>query len=224
MTATLIRGAEIAARIREELAAETARLKERGVTPGLATILVGDDPASQSYVRAKNATAHKLGIHSDQHNLPAGTTEAELLALIAACNANPAIHGILVQLPLPRHIDESRVLAAIEPDKDVDGFHPVNVGKMLLGEPCFLPCTPAGIVELLVRSGVEVINPVDQPFDALEAQAVGTVPDAEAFDETVRDVYQKGYRMGKKVLRPAMVTITSGGPARPKPEDDGTEE
>ena len=155
MTATLIRGAEIAAQIREELAAEVRGLAERGIVPGLATILVGEDPASQSYVRAKNATAHKLGIHSEQHNLPAQTTEAELLALIAQCNANPAIHGILVQLPLPRHIDESRVLAAIVPDKDVDGFHPVNVGKMLLGEPCFLPCTPAGIVELLARSDIE---------------------------------------------------------------------
>ena len=156
MPAQIISGTATAKAIREEIAAEAASLKaSHGLVPGLATILVGEDPASQSYVAAKNKTAHDLGIHSEQRTLPAATTEAELLEIVDQYNRNPAIHGILVQLPLPRHINEARVLFAIDPDKDVDGFHPVNVGKMMLGERCFLPCTPHGILELLQRSGTE---------------------------------------------------------------------
>ncbi|MFZ5766830.1 MAG: bifunctional methylenetetrahydrofolate dehydrogenase/methenyltetrahydrofolate cyclohydrolase FolD [Thermodesulfobacteriota bacterium] len=156
MTAKIISGTETAKTIREELKAEVAELKEKhNVVPGLVTILVGEDPASQSYVTAKNKTAHALGIHSEQVTLSADTSEQELLSLIDKYNRDPAINGILVQLPLPKHIDEAKVLYAIDPNKDVDGFHPVNVGKMVLGEQCFLPCTPHGILELLVRSGVE---------------------------------------------------------------------
>jgi methylenetetrahydrofolate dehydrogenase (NADP+)/methenyltetrahydrofolate cyclohydrolase len=156
MPATIISGIETAKAIREELGAEVLRLKqEHNLVPGLVTILVGDDPASQSYVAAKNKTAETLGIHSEQITLPAMTAEVDLLRIIDEANRNPAIHGILVQLPLPRHINETRVLFTIDPDKDVDGFHPVNVGKMLLGEQCFLPCTPNGILELLHRSGIE---------------------------------------------------------------------
>ena len=156
MSAQIISGVETAKAIREEIAAEVAALKtQHQIVPGLVTILVGEDPASQSYVKAKNATAHALGIHSEQITLPAKTSEAELLRIIDEYNHNPAIHGILVQLPLPRQMNEAKVLFAIDPDKDVDGFHPVNVGKMLLGERCFLPCTPHGILELLERSGVE---------------------------------------------------------------------
>ena len=156
MPAKIISGVETAKAIREELAVEIADLKNNhGVTPGLVTILVGEDPASQSYVAAKNKTAHALGIHSEQVTLAKDTSEVELLRLVGEYNDNPAIHGILVQLPLPRHIDEAKVLFAIDPDKDVDGFHPVNVGKMMLGERCFLPCTPHGILELLQRSGTE---------------------------------------------------------------------
>lgn len=155
MTAKLISGTEIARKIREELSAETAILKEqRNITPGLVTILVGEDPASISYVTGKQKTAKTLGFHSIQENIPATITEEELLALIEKYNRDPEIHGILVQLPLPKHIDETKVLYAIDPHKDVDGFHPVNVGKMVIGEDCYLPCTPAGIQELLVRSGV----------------------------------------------------------------------
>ena len=155
MPAQIISGTETARAIRTELAVEVARLKqEHNLVPGLVTVLVGEDPASQSYVAAKNRTAHALGIHSEQVTLPADTAEADLLARIDGYNRDPAIHGILVQLPLPRHIDEAKVLFAIDPAKDVDGFHPVNVGKMLLGEPCFLPCTPHGILELLQRAGV----------------------------------------------------------------------
>ena len=156
MPAQIISGTETARAIRTELAVEVARLKqEHNLVPGLVTILVGEDPASQSYVAAKNRTAHALGIHSEQLTLPADTAEADLLARIDGYNRDPAIHGILVQLPLPRHINEAKVLFAIDPAKDVDGFHPVNVGKMLLGEPCFLPCTPHGILELLQRAGVQ---------------------------------------------------------------------
>jgi methylenetetrahydrofolate dehydrogenase (NADP+)/methenyltetrahydrofolate cyclohydrolase len=156
MSARIISGIETAKAIREELTVEVANLKQKhGLTPGLVTILVGQDPASESYVAAKNKTAHALGIHSEQVTLAADTSEAELLKIVDTYNRNPAIHGILVQLPLPRHINEARVLFAIDPAKDVDGFHPVNVGKMMLGEPCFLPCTPHGILELLQRSGIE---------------------------------------------------------------------
>ncbi len=155
MSAKILSGTETAKAIRQELAQEVAELKAKhNVVPGLVTILVGEDPASQSYVTAKNKTAKELGIYSEQISLPAATNEAELLALVNKCNQDPKINGILVQLPLPKHINEARVLYAIDPDKDVDGFHPVNVGKMMLGEQCFLPCTPHGILELLTRGGV----------------------------------------------------------------------
>lgn len=156
MTAKIISGTETAKAIREELKNEIAGLKEKhNVVPGLVTILVGEDPASQSYVSAKNKTAHALGIHSEQVTLAADTSEQELLNLIGKYNNDNKINGILVQLPLPKHINEAKVLYAIDPDKDVDGFHPVNVGKMVLGEQCYLPCTPHGILELLTRSGVK---------------------------------------------------------------------
>ena len=156
MSAKIISGTEIAKAIRDELKEEVAGLKEKhNVVPGLVTILVGDNPASQSYVSAKNKTAHALGINSEQVTLPADTSEQELLALVAKYNQDPKINGILVQLPLPKHINETKVLYAIDPEKDVDGFHPVNVGKMVLGEQCYLPCTPHGILELLSRSGVK---------------------------------------------------------------------
>ena len=156
MSAKILSGTETAKVIRQELTQEVAELKAKhNVVPGLVTILVGEDPASQSYVTAKNKTAKELGIYSEQITLPVDTPEADLLALVEKCNKDPKINGILVQLPLPKHINEGRVLYAIDPTKDVDGFHPVNVGKMMLGEKCFLPCTPHGILELLTRAGVE---------------------------------------------------------------------
>ena len=156
MTAKIVSGTEVAKEIREELKVQIAELKEtHGVVPGLVTILVGEDPASQSYVAAKNKTAHAIGIHSEQITLDADTPEEELLELVKKYNEDDNIHGILVQLPLPKHIDESKILNEINPDKDVDGFHPVNIGRMVLGEKCFLPCTPHGVLELLARSGVE---------------------------------------------------------------------
>jgi methylenetetrahydrofolate dehydrogenase (NADP+)/methenyltetrahydrofolate cyclohydrolase len=156
MTARLIRGAEVAREIREELKAEVRRLRETsGAVPGLVTILVGNHPASESYVRAKQQAAHDLGFHSVQDNQPDTISEAQLLALIDAYNRDDRIHGILVQLPLPRQINETRVLYALDPRKDVDAFHPVNVGKLVIGSADYLPCTPAGIQELIVRSGIE---------------------------------------------------------------------
>jgi methylenetetrahydrofolate dehydrogenase (NADP+)/methenyltetrahydrofolate cyclohydrolase len=155
MSAKIIDGKHIAEEIRAELKEQVDTLKEQGIVPGLGVILVGEDPASQSYVTAKERACEKIGIYSDDNRLPAETTQEELLALVDRMNADPKINGILVQLPLPGHIDEPAVLLAIDPDKDVDGFHPMNVGKMMVGEEAFLPCTPHGVVQMLVRSGVE---------------------------------------------------------------------
>jgi len=156
MTAQLISGVEIARQIREELKEETARLKEKfAVAPGLVTILVGENPASVSYVTAKQKASKELGFHSIQDSQPETISEEDLHGLIERYNRDPKIHGILVQLPLPKHINETKVLYAIDPKKDVDGFHPVNVGKMMIGEADYLPCTPAGIQQLLIRSGVK---------------------------------------------------------------------
>ncbi len=156
MTARIIDGKQVAADMRAELKAEVAKLKEAGIVPGLAVVLVGEDPASKSYVTAKERACEELGIFSDDNRLPADIGQAELMALVDKLNKDPKINGILVQLPLPKHLDESEVLLAIDPAKDVDGFHPVNVGKMVVGEEAFLPCTPHGIIQLLVRSGVKI--------------------------------------------------------------------
>ena len=157
MTAKLINGNEVAQQIREELKQEVVQLKEKyNVVPGLVTILVGENPASVSYVTAKQKTSKELGFFSIQDNQPATTTEEELLKLIDKYNKDPKIHGILVQLPLPKHIHETKILYAIDPKKDVDGFHPVNVGKLMIGEADYLPCTPAGIQQLIIRTGAKI--------------------------------------------------------------------
>src|SRR3989304_9509099 len=158
MSAKIISGTEIAAQIREELRKEVEEMKARhGVVPGLVTILVGKTPASVSYVTGKHKAADEIGFFSIQDDQPEDIPEADLLGLIEKYNKDPKVHGILVQLPLPKHIDEKKVLNAIDPDKDVDCFHPVNVGRLMIGGPeaKFLPCTPAGIQELIVRSGFE---------------------------------------------------------------------
>jgi len=155
MSAKIIDGKQIAEEIRSELKTEVAELKKQNITPGLGVILVGEDPASQSYVTAKERACENIGIYSDDNRLSAETSQKELLTLVEKMNADPKINGILVQLPLPKHIDEAAVLLAIDPLKDVDGFHPMSVGKMMIGEETFLPCTPHGIVQLLLRSGVE---------------------------------------------------------------------
>lgn len=154
MAATIIDGKQIAGTIKEEVRSGTERLwHERGVRPGLGFILVGDNAASQSYVRSKGTACGELGFYSVTEQLPGTTPEEVLLGLIRAWNADPVLHGILVQLPLPKHINEQRVIEAIDPLKDVDGFHPVNVGRLVIGLECLKPCTPAGIQEMLVRSG-----------------------------------------------------------------------
>ncbi len=156
MAATIIDGKLVAQDIRAELKAEVARLKEEGIVPGLGVILVGEDPASKSYVTAKEKACAEIGLYSDDNRLLAETPQKDLIDLVKSMNANPKINGILVQLPLPKQIDESEVLLTIDPAKDVDGFHPMNVGKMVVGEQAFLPCTPHGVVQLLVRSGVKI--------------------------------------------------------------------
>ena len=156
MAAQIIDGKQVAADMRAELKDEVAKLKEQGIVPGLGVILVGEDPASQSYVTAKERACENIGIYSDDNRLPADTSQEELMALVEKMNNDPKINGILVQLPLPKGINEADVLLAIDPAKDVDGFHPINVGKMMVGEKAFLPCTPHGIVQLLIRSGVTI--------------------------------------------------------------------
>ena len=153
----IIDGKQLAADLRAEIAQGVVKLKaEKGVTPGLAVILVGDNPASVSYVTAKEKACAEAGMYSREIRLPETTTEDELVGLVKELNADPAIHGILVQLPVPRHIRDKAVIDAIAPEKDVDGFTPVNVGKMLIGEECFLPCTPHGIVKLIEFAGMDV--------------------------------------------------------------------
>ena len=155
MAAEIISGKEIGNQIREEIAQRVSGLKEsHGLVPGLATVLVGEDPASHMYVRMKNKAAGLLGLNSQQITLPEDTSEEELLGVVAGLNADPDVHGILVQSPVPDGIDESNVLIAIDPAKDIDGFHPLNVGKLTTGsDDVLVPCTPAGIIELLMRSG-----------------------------------------------------------------------
>ncbi len=182
MPAELIDGKAIAATIRAEVATDTARLKAHGITPGLSVVLVGDDAASATYVRAKELASRAAGMAGETIRLPATTSQAELLALVERLNHDGAVHGILVQMPLPSHINPDVVIRHIRPDKDVDGFHPVNVGKLLIGHTDgFVSCTPAGVVELLVRSGVETrgaeavivgrSNIVGKPMAALLVQA-----------------------------------------------------
>ena len=156
MTAQIIDGKQVAADMRAEFREEVAKLKKKGIVPGLAVILVGEDPASISYVTSKERDCEDTGIYSDDNRLPTDTTQKELIALIEEKNNDPKINGILVQLPLPKHLNEAEVLLAIDPAKDVDGFHPVNTGKMMIGEKAFLPCTPHGVIQLLIRNNVTI--------------------------------------------------------------------
>ncbi|MDP2919001.1 MAG: tetrahydrofolate dehydrogenase/cyclohydrolase catalytic domain-containing protein [Dehalococcoidia bacterium] len=156
MTAKLISGTEVAAQIRAEIKQEVEQLKAKhNIVPGLATVLLGLDPASVSYITGKEKAAKELGFYSERIDLPDNTPQQEVMAIVNRLNNDPKIHGVLVQVPLPKHINETEVLLAIDPKKDVDGFHPFNVGKMVIGEPDYLPCTPAGIQQLLIRSGIQ---------------------------------------------------------------------
>jgi methylenetetrahydrofolate dehydrogenase (NADP+)/methenyltetrahydrofolate cyclohydrolase len=181
-TATLIDGVAVAKAVRADVAKETAELKLRGIIPGLTVVIVGEDPASQSYVKSKEKASIEAGMKGETIRLPATTPQGELEALIDKLNADPTVHGILVQSPLPKHMDGNTVVRRIAPHKDVDGFHPVNVGKLLIGEKDgFAPCTPAGVQELLVRYGIETSgkevviigrsNIVGKPMAALLVQS-----------------------------------------------------
>ena len=181
MPAELIDGKEIARCVRADVAREVAALRERGVTPGLAVVLVGDDAASAVYVKSKGRAVIEAGMNGETIRLQATTTQDELLAVVDRLNADPAVHGILVQMPLPKHIDPDAIVRRMRPEKDVDGFHPVNVGKLLIGErDGFAPCTPAGVQEMLVRAGIETkgmecvivgrSNIVGKPMAALMVQ------------------------------------------------------
>lgn len=217
MTAKRLDGKALAAAMRGEIAARVAA--RTGRPPGLATVLVGDDPASAQYVKMKHAACAAAGLHSVQHTLPASATQAELLALIADLNADPAVHGILVQLPLPKHIDEGAVLRAVSPAKDVDCFHPENAGRLAAGFPRFYPCTPHGVIQLLVRNGIalagkEVIvvgrsNIVGKPL-AIMLMQKPTKDNPAAGDATVTVAHTRTTDLAA-VCRRADVLIAAAG-------------
>jgi methylenetetrahydrofolate dehydrogenase (NADP+) / methenyltetrahydrofolate cyclohydrolase len=185
MAAKILDGKALAGRIRAQLAEETTRLRADGVEPGLAVVLVGDDPASHIYVRSKTAACAEAGIRTFDHRLPANTPEAELMSLVAALNSNPDVDGILIQLPLPAGMDARRILFAVDPRKDVDGIHPENVGRLVMGEPRFVSCTPFGVMKLIEEAGVSLAgtdavvvgrsNMVGKPMAALLLNANASV-------------------------------------------------
>jgi methylenetetrahydrofolate dehydrogenase (NADP+)/methenyltetrahydrofolate cyclohydrolase len=225
MTAKLIKGTEIRDEILKEIKAEVDKIKaEHNQVPGLVTILVGENPASISYVTAKIKTAKDLGFNEIQDNQPADISEDDLLALIDKYNKDDSIHGILVQLPLPKHVDEKKILNAIDPDKDVDGFHPVNVGRLMIGgsEVKFPPCTPAGIQEMIVRSGIETSgaevvvvgrsNIVGKPIANMMLQK------ADGANSTVTIVHTRTKDLAGHCKRADVLIVAAGVPGLVKPE------
>ena len=225
MTAKLIKGTEIRDEILKEIEGDIKKIKEEhGVVPGLVTILVGENPASISYVTAKIKTAKALGFKEIQDNQPEDISNEDLLALVDKYNKDDTINGILVQLPLPKHIDEKKVLNAIDPDKDVDGFHPINVGRLMIGgsEAKFLPCTPAGIQEMIIRSGVETSgaevvvvgrsNIVGKPIANIMLQK------ADGANSTVTIVHTRTKDMASHCKRADILIVAAGVPGLVKPE------
>ena len=229
--AKIIDGKAISKQIRSEIAAETAEfIKNTGRTPGLAVIIVGTDPASQVYVRNKRKACEEVGFYSEGYELPESTTQAELEALVDKLNADEKINGILVQLPLPKHLDETAILLRINPQKDVDAFHPYNVGKIMIGNYKFLPCTPAGVMSLLERSGIEISgkecvvvgrsNIVGKPQAMLLLQANGTVTICHSRTKDLAEVCRradiliaaigKADFFGAEYIKPGAVVIDVG--------------
>lgn len=216
MAAQIIDGKQVAADMRAELKEKVAKLKAEGVVPGLAVVLVGEDPASKSYVTAKEKACEEIGIYSDDNRLSADTSQEELMALIDKLNKDSKINGILVQLPLPKHLNESEVLLAIDPNKDVDGFHPVNVGKMVVGEEAFLPCTPHGVIQLLLRNnvkleGAEVVvvgrsNIVGKPVANMLIQK------SDTGNATVTVCHTRTKNLAEHVLRADIIIAAAGRP------------
>lgn len=217
MAAKIISGKDVAQEIREELKTEVEELKSKhNVQPGLVTILVGENPASVSYVTAKQKTSKELGFNSLQDNQPDDISEEDLLKLIDKYNKDPKIHGILVQLPLPKHINENKVLYAIDPDKDVDGFHPVNVGRLMIGEARFYPCTPYGVQQLLIRSGTKIegaevvvvgrSNIVGKPISMMLIQK------KDGANATVTMCHTRTKDMKAHTLRADILIVAAGAP------------
>lgn len=198
MSAKIIDGKAVSAAVKAAVAAETAQLKEKEIVPGLAVIIVGDDPASRVYVNNKKKACEAVGFHSEEYALPAQTTESELLRLVLELNENPQINGILVQLPLPAQIDEHKVIAAIAPEKDVDAFHAVNVGKIMIGDYDFLPCTPSGCMDLIHSTGVEIAgkncvvigrsNIVGKPMAMLLLHESGTITICHSKTKNLKEI------------------------------------
>lgn len=218
MTAKIIDGTAIAAEIRQQIKDEVEEMKAKhGLAPGLATILVGEDPASQTYVRTKGRACDEMGIHSVGHTLPSDADQEEVEALIEGLNADPTIHGILVQLPLPSHLDEDAILRTISLEKDVDGFHPVNIGRLAMKgrEPLFVPCTPRGVMVLLERTGVKIegaeavvlgrSNIVGLPVSMLLLHANATVTICHSRTRNLSDVTRRADILVAAVGRPEMV-------------------
>ena len=228
--ATILSGKTVSARIKENLKKEIEELKTRGILPGLAVVIVGEDPASKVYVGRKEAMCEELGMHSEKFALPEDTTQEELLALVEKLNSDPSIHGILVQLPLPKHLDEKAVINTIRPEKDVDAFHPVNVGKIMIGDYDFVPCTPAGIMELIAESGVEIdgktcvvvgrSNIVGKPMSMLLLHKNGTVTTCHSRTKNLAEVTKtadilvaavgKANFITKDMVKPGAVVIDVG--------------
>ncbi len=216
MKAQIIDGKAVAARLRESLRERITRLTEKGNPPGLAVILVGDDPASRVYVNSKRKTCAALGIYSEEHALPGDIPEQALLELIDRLNADPKIHGILLQLPLPAHLDADKMLERIDPAKDVDGFHPVNVGKMVIGLESFLPCTPAGVMELIKETGISISgkecvvvgrsNIVGKPQAILLLREHGTVTVCHSRTANLQEVCRRADILVAAVGKAEMIT------------------
>ena len=214
--ATLLSGKTVSARIKENLKKEIEELKAKGVLPGLAVIIVGEDPASKVYVGRKEAMCQELGMHSEKFALPEETTQEELVALVEKLNKDDKVHGILVQLPLPRHLDEKAVINTINPEKDVDAFHPVNVGKIMIGDYDFVPCTPAGIMEMLNFENIEVegktcvvigrSNIVGKPMGMLLLHKNGTVTICHSKTKNLKEICREADILVAAVGRPKFVT------------------
>lgn len=226
----LINGRLLADKMQAELKEEVRALEKQGIRPGLVVILVGENPASQTYVKNKELAAERVGIHSRVDRLPEATTEAELLALIEQYNQDPAFHGILVQLPLPKHIDADKVLLAIDPKKDVDGFHPVNMGQLLIGDPLMIPCTPYGIMKMFEEYNIDLegknavvigrSNIVGKPIAQLMLMANATVTMTHSRTKNLAEVARqadilvvaigRGHFVTKEFIKPGAVVIDVG--------------
>lgn len=233
--ANIINGKDISAAIRAEIAEQTRAMTARGITPGLAVVIVGDDPASKVYVRNKKRACEEVGFYSEEYALPEDTTQDELLSLVDRLNRDDKIHGILVQLPLPKHLNAELIIANIDPQKDVDAFHSFNVGRIMIGNYDFLPCTPAGVMELLSRSGIEVAgkecvvvgrsNIVGKPQAMLLLHANGTVTVCHSKTKNLADVCRRAdilvVAIGKAdfitgdMVKPGAVVIDVGMNRRP---------